>query len=170
MASCDKAAYVRSAVESIVKLVDILLNVPTCGHANNSGLLDDSDRIRDVSPTRLIEQDEEEDIRSRVASMFQDNGHSDEEDDDTDDEDNMETGSGTPRVARKRKQLLESGGAGSFGNNSSNGNRNNLSTSPALSPSKRARKIKSPIPTSGPALGLMTLSVPAKICQTPPAS
>ena len=46
----------QSAVESIVKLVDILLNVPTCGHANNSNLLDDSDRIRDVSPTRLMEQ------------------------------------------------------------------------------------------------------------------
>ena len=30
MASCDKAAYVRSAVESIVKLVEVLLNVPTC--------------------------------------------------------------------------------------------------------------------------------------------
>ena len=56
MASCDKAAYVRSAVESIVKLVEVLLNVPTCGHANNSNLLDDSDRIRDVSPTRLMEQ------------------------------------------------------------------------------------------------------------------
>ena len=108
--------------------------------------------------------------------MFQDNGHSDEEDDDTDDEDNMETGSGTPRVARKRKQLLKSGGAGSFGNNSSNSNRNNLSTSPTSSPSKRARKIKSPLPTSGtpnstsgPALGLMTMSAPAKICQTSPA-
>ena len=47
MASCDKAAYVRSAVESIVKLVEVLLNVPTCGHANNSNLLDDSDRIQD---------------------------------------------------------------------------------------------------------------------------
>merc|ERR1712168_657847 len=173
MASCDKTAYVRSAVESIVKLVDVLLNVPTCGHANNSGLLDDSDRIRDVSPTRLMEQDEEEDIRSRVASMFQVSG-------DTDDEDNMETGSGTPRVARKRKQLLESGGAGS-GNNLSN-NRNNLSTSPTSSPSKRARKIKSPMPTSGSAyhtpmstsgsssaLGLMPMSAPAKICQTSPA-
>ena len=56
MVSCDKAAYVRSAVESIVKLVEVLLNVPTCGHANNSNLLDDSDRIRDVSPTRLMEQ------------------------------------------------------------------------------------------------------------------
>merc|ERR1711874_609032 len=179
MASCDKTAYVRSAVESIVKLVDILLNVPTCGHANNSGLLDDSDRIRDVSPTRLMEQDEEEDIRSRVASMFQDSGNSDEEDDDTDDEDNMETGSGTPRVARKRKQLLESGGAGSGGNGSTS--RNNLSTSPTSSPSKRARKIKSPLPTSGSVyhtpmstsgsstLGLMPMSAPAKICQTSPA-
>ena len=55
MVACDKIAYVQSAVESIVKLVDILLNVPTCGHANNSNLLDDSDRIRDVSPTRLME-------------------------------------------------------------------------------------------------------------------
>merc|ERR1711881_583276 len=81
MASCDKTAYVRSAVESIVKLVDVLLNVPTCGHANNSNLLDDSDRIRDVSPTRLMEQDEEEDIRSRVASMF--NDENDEEDEDS---------------------------------------------------------------------------------------
>ena len=70
MLNCDKIAYVQSAIESIVKLVDVLLNVPTCGHANNSNLLDDSDHIRDVSPTRLMEQDEEEDIRSRVASMF----------------------------------------------------------------------------------------------------
>ena len=108
--------------------------------------------------------------------MFQVSGNSDDEDDDTDDEDNMETGSGTPRVARKRKQLLKSGGARSFGNNSSNGNRNNLSTSPTSSLSKRVRKIKSPLPTSGtpnstsgPALGLMTMSAPAKICQTSPA-
>ena len=112
--------------------------------------------------------------------MFQVSGNSDDEDDDTDDEDNMETGSGTPRVARKRKQLLKSGGAGS-GNNSSN-NRNNLSTSPTSSPSKRARKIKSPMPNSGSAyhtpmstsgsssaLGLMPMSAPAKICQTSPA-
>merc|ERR1719220_1358515 len=115
--------------------------------------------------------------------MFQVSGNSDDEDDDTDDEDNMETGSGTSRVARKRKQLLESGGAGSggCGNNSSN-NRNNLSTSPTSSPSKRARKIKSPMPTSGSAyhtpmstsasssaLGLLPMSAPAKICQTSPA-
>ena len=58
MVSCDKAAYIQSAVESILKLVEALLNVPTCSHnlANNSNLLDDSDRIRDVSPTRLMEQ------------------------------------------------------------------------------------------------------------------
>lgn len=56
MASCQRTDYVRSAIDSIIKLVDALLNVPTCGHASNSNLLDDSDRIRDVSPTRLMEQ------------------------------------------------------------------------------------------------------------------
>ena len=52
-------------------------------------------------------QDEEEDIRSRVASMFQNNsGNSDDEDtEDSDEEDSMETGNSTPRVARKRKQV-----------------------------------------------------------------
>ena len=56
MSSCDRSAYVRSAMDSIVKLVNNLLNVHTCGHASNGNLLDDSDRIRDVSPTRLMEQ------------------------------------------------------------------------------------------------------------------
>jgi len=184
MVACDKIAYVQSAVESIVKLVDILLNVPTCGHANNSNLLDDSDRIRDVSPTRLMEQDEEEDIRSRVASMFQNSsGNSDDEDtEDSDEEDSMETGNSTPRVARKRKQLLKSGGAGS-----GNGFGGRNLTSPTSSPSKRPRKLKSPVPSgsfhygssghhtpmstgsSCSALGLMPMSAPAKICQTSPA-
>ena len=52
-------------------------------------------------------QDEEEDIRSRVASMFQNSsGNSDDEDtEDSDEEDSMETGNSTPRVARKRKQV-----------------------------------------------------------------
>jgi len=184
MVACDKIAYVQSAVESIVKLVDILLNVPTCGHANNSNLLDDSDRIRDVSPTRLMEQDEEEDIRSRVASMFQNSsGNSDDEDtEDSDEEDSMETGNSTPRVARKRKQLLKSGGAGS-----GNGFGGRNLTSPTSSPSKRPRKLKSPVPSGSfhygssghhtpmsmgsgcSALGLMPMSAPAKICQTSPA-
>ena len=44
MVSCEKDAYVKSAIESIVKLVDVILNVPTCCHASNSNLLDDSDR------------------------------------------------------------------------------------------------------------------------------
>lgn len=54
--SCEKVAYVKSVIDSIVKLVNDLLHVPTCGHANNGNLLDDTDRIRDVSPTRLMEQ------------------------------------------------------------------------------------------------------------------
>ena len=33
-----------------------ILNATTCGHANNRNLLDDSDRIRDVSQTRFMEQ------------------------------------------------------------------------------------------------------------------
>ena len=54
--SCDKITYIKSAFESIVKHVNDLLNVPKCGHGTNSNLLDDTDRIRDVSPTRLMEQ------------------------------------------------------------------------------------------------------------------
>ena len=54
--SCDKFTYIKSAIESIVKHVNDLLNVPKCGHGSNSNLLDDTDRIRDVSPTRLMEQ------------------------------------------------------------------------------------------------------------------
>ena len=54
--SCEKVAYVKSVIDSIVKLVNDLLHVPTCGHANNGNLLDDTDRIRDISPTRLMEQ------------------------------------------------------------------------------------------------------------------
>ena len=54
--SCDKVTYIKSAFESIVKHVNDLLNVPKCGHGTNSNLLDDTDRIRDVSPTRLMEQ------------------------------------------------------------------------------------------------------------------
>ena len=68
--------------------------------------------IQQISRLKLIIfnlffQDEEEDIRSRVASMFQNNsGNSDDEDtEDSDEEDSMETGNSTPRVARKRKQV-----------------------------------------------------------------
>jgi hypothetical protein len=48
--------------------------------------------------------------------MFQNSsGNSDDEDtEDSDEEDSMETGNSTPRVARKRKQLLKSGGLASF--------------------------------------------------------
>ena len=56
LGSCDKVSYVKSVVDSINKMVQDLLNVPTCGHASNANLLDDSDQIRDVSPTRLMEQ------------------------------------------------------------------------------------------------------------------
>ena len=68
--------------------------------------------IQQISRLKLIIfnlffQDEEEDIRSRVASMFQNSsGNSDDEDtEDSDEEDSMETGNSTPRVARKRKQV-----------------------------------------------------------------
>lgn len=157
MASCQRTDYVRSAIDSIIKLVDALLNVPTCGHASNSNLLDDSDRIRDVSPTRLMEQDEEEDIRSRVASMFQNDEESDDEEED------METGSGSPRSARKRKQLKHG----------------KSPTSPTSSPSKRPRKLNkntasssvfSTPTTANPGPGAsMIMSAPAKICQSSPA-
>jgi len=147
--SCEKVAYVKSVIDSIVKLVNDLLHVPTCGHANNGNLLDDTDRIRDVSPTRLMEQDEEEDIRSRVASMLQE---SEEEDDDSD------ANPDSPRSARKRKQ----------GKLQCHNNRN--LTSPTSSPSKRARKLQSPNgATALPENLLQCSSAPAKICQNSPA-
>merc|ERR1719510_802574 len=109
--SCDKVTYIKSAFESIVKHVNDLLNVPKCGHGTNSNLLDDTDRIRDVSPTRLMEQDEEEDIRIRVESMLSGKDNDSEDgDDELEDEEEMEvggTGSNTPRTARKRKQFLK---------------------------------------------------------------
>lgn len=141
--NCEKVAYVKSLIESIVKLVNDLLNVPKCGHASSANLLDDSDRIRDISPTRLMEQDEEEDIRIRVESMF--NGSN--EDSDTED-DEMDTNN-TARIPRKRKQFKKS------------------QHSPTSSPSKRPRKLKSPqsnIGINNTAWGSM--SAPAKICQT----
>ena len=79
-------------------------------------------------------------------------------------------------------QLLKSGGAGS-----GNGFGGRNLTSPTSSPSKRPRKLKSPIPSGSfhygssghhtpmsmgsgcSALGLMPMSAPAKICQTSPA-
>ena len=79
-------------------------------------------------------------------------------------------------------QLLKSGGAGS-----GNGFGGRNLTSPTSSPSKRPRKLKSPVPSgsfhygssghhtpmstgsSCSALGLMPMSAPAKICQTSPA-
>ena len=79
-------------------------------------------------------------------------------------------------------QLLKSGGAGS-----GNGFGGRNLTSPTSSPSKRPRKLKSPVPSGSfhygssghhtpmsmgsgcSALGLMPMSAPAKICQTSPA-
>jgi hypothetical protein len=148
LVSCDKDAYVKSAIESITKLVDDLLHVPTCGHASNANLLDDSDRIGDVSPTRLMEQDEEEDIRAQMASMLHkgDDDDDEEEEEEEDDEDEMEiegsSSTTSPIITRKRKQLIKS-----------------LSppTSPTSSPSKRPRRYKSPLHFS---------SAPSKFCQT----
>merc|ERR1739848_413212 len=55
----------------------------------------------------------------------------------------MDTGSSTPRVVRKRKQFLKS-----------------VMTSPTSSPSKRPRKLKSPIPSQA-------MSAPPKLfCQS----
>ena len=93
-------------------------------------------------------QDEEEDIRSRVASMFQEN----EEDDE--DEDFIESGleSSPSRNARKRKQMKQT----------------KHITSPTSSPSKRARNNATPL--TMPENSMMTCSsAPAKICQTSPA-
>jgi len=147
--SCDKVAYVKSVTESIIKLVNDLLNVPTCGHASNANLLDDTDRIRDVSPTRLMEQDEEEDIRVRVESMFNDDTDEDGDDEDEEEEEEMDIGSGNgSRTARKRK--VKKG-------------------SPNSSPSKRPRKLKSPLPSTSASGSWCSASAPAKICQTSPA-
>lgn len=160
--SCDKVTYIKSAFESIVKHVNDLLNVPKCGHGTNSNLLDDTDRIRDVSPTRLMEQDEEEDIRIRVGSMLSGKDNDSEDgDDELEDEEEMEVGgSNTPRTARKRKQFLKK----------------NSQSPPTASPSKRPRKLKSPIPNSSGLLpssstssSFLSLSAPAKICQNSPA-
>merc|ERR1711983_314868 len=91
------------------------------------------------------EQDEEEDIRSRVASMLQE---SEEEDDDSD------ANPDSPRSARKRKQ----------GKLQCHSNRN--LTSPTSSPSKRARKLQSPNgATALPENLLQCSSAPAVICQ-----
>ena len=54
--TCDKVSYVKKAIDSIIKLVNDLLNVSKCNHSANKNLLDDTDRIRDISPTRLMEQ------------------------------------------------------------------------------------------------------------------
>lgn len=109
----------------------------------------------------MIFKDEEEDIRSRVASMFQNDEESDDEEED------METNS--PRSARKRKQLKH-------GKNV---------TSPTSSPSKRPRKLNKmtaasvstsvfATPPNGQgsgaaAAGSMIMSAPAKMCQSSPA-
>merc|ERR1719510_576839 len=147
--SCDKITYIKSAFESIVKHVNDLLNVPKCGHGTNSNLLDDTDRIRDVSPTRLMEQDEEEDIRVRVESMFNDDTDEDGDDEDEEEEEEMDIGSGNgSRTARKRK--VKKG-------------------SPNSSPSKRPRKLKSPLPSTSASGSWCSASAPAKICQSSPA-
>ena len=54
--TCDNVSYVKKAIDSIIKLVNDLLNVSKCNHSANKNLLDDTDRIRDISPTRLMEQ------------------------------------------------------------------------------------------------------------------
>ena len=55
--TCDKVSYVKKAIDSIIKLVNDLLNVSKCNHSSIcKNLLDDTDRIRDISPTRLMEQ------------------------------------------------------------------------------------------------------------------
>ena len=69
-------------------------------------------------------------------------------------EEEMDTGS-TPRVARKRKQLLKK----------------SPNLSPTSSPSKRARKLKSPVPfQNGNSTAALSMSAPAKICQNNQAS
>ena len=62
----------------------------------------------------------------------------------------MDTGSSTPRITRKRKQLFLKTGK-------------NV-TSPTASPSKRPRKLKSPVPSYQ-----TSMSAPPKICQSSPA-
>ena len=118
-------------------------------------------------------KDEEEDIRIRVESMLsgKDDNDSEDGDDELEDEEEMEvggTGSNTPRTARKRKQFLKK-----------NSHQTGFSSSQTTaSPSKRPRKLKSPIPTSGLLLSsssgngnnsssssFLSLSAPAKICQ-----
>ena len=88
--------------------------------------------------------------------FFLDND-SEDGDDELEDEEEMEVGgSNTPRTARKRKQFLKK----------------NSQSPPTASPSKRPRKLKSPIPNSSGLLpssstssSFLSLSAPAKICQ-----
>lgn len=155
-ANCNRSSYVASAVDSIVKLVDDLLNVPTCTlvHApTDSKLLDESDRIKDEVH---MEQDEEEDIRVRVASMLTQN----DEDDDTDtdeDEDGMDTSPQISRMARKRKQNVKGP--------------KSPPTSPSSSPSKRPRRYKQcgPGMMPGTSGGGFCSSAPPKLCKPSPA-
>merc|ERR1712150_320793 len=120
------------------------------------------------------EQDEEEDIRIRVGSVLSGKDNDSEDDGDGDDEledeEEMEvgglgvggTGSNTPRTARQRKQFLKKNSQNSGG-----------SLFTTASPSKRPRKLKSPIPNSSGGLtsvsannsSFLSLSAPAKICQ-----
>ena len=91
-------------------------------------------------------QDEEEDIRSRVASMFQES---------EDEEDDPDSNPDSPRSARKRKQ------EGKLHQSTRN------ITSPTSSPSKRARKLQAS--STLPENSFQCSSAPAKICQNSPA-
>ena len=53
--ACSISAYVRSAIDSIVKLVNDLLNVPNCVHNSPNNLLDETDQIRDDSAGHMEE-------------------------------------------------------------------------------------------------------------------
>ena len=101
-------------------------------------------------------QDEEEDIRIRVESMF--NGSNEDSDDEVEDEEEMDTGcnspSGSRSSGRKRKQFL--------GHN----RKNSHATSPTASPSKRPRKLKSPIASNASGnTSTMSWTAPARFCQ-----
>ena len=104
----------------------------------------------------IIFQDEEEDIRIRVESMF--NGSNEDSDDEVEDEEEMDTGcnspSGSRSSGRKRKQFL--------GHN----RKNSHATSPTASPSKRPRKLKSPIASNASGnTSTMSWTAPARFCQ-----
>ncbi len=56
VAACSISAYVRSAIDSIAKFVNDLLNVPNCVHTSSTNLLDETDQISESTSSSIMGQ------------------------------------------------------------------------------------------------------------------